>query len=701
MLPDYGKKDIHISRAIAKRPVTLARRLTEGKSSEKEKFDAIFAWVASNIRYDFAAYYASGGTGMLRVKQMLKHRVGLCIDYANLMDTLCRLSGITNVSVYGYAKDEIFDVNDSLYLDNHAWNAVRLDGRWYVYDVTWASGRPEYHFTKFSEFIYRMYLRYPPKYKVKKVIVRKLFGTSYCDDPDKLPPPDTILYYKQRFWNKLLIRQLRKFRPKVKRYTTQKLDTAFYLCNPETFAVTHFPDDPTWSLVSGKTVRDFECDSAYYHFHDSLYKYQERYGRPCPGCDAWLGYDALTRHTVMRKESLKFNRRNRFVTMSSEFNIGILKLIESRNFDDSLTKVSLLDTAAAWQERARGSLYQSMLNVEQDYSLQRSKNGHKADLLYNENTAYSAFVMGEKFNIKVQTKSVKDLERKTSMTEKQLIRRLGRVKNLPDKEVPNSKLKTTAFKLLELDQKQRYHDSMVALLDRQIDSLKLLLESRVKILSKGLAVKLLEHDSVFSFFKRSTRLRYYMRDNYKKDVVTVRRQLEHSKAGYMNDLEAMIYGPSADCGGFGELLFTTIGRRNDHEEEAFAIRGELVRRSQIQPSLLGDYKKAMVVRNRADLCWFEKNAPKLDGLFRMFGQFTDRQRDALGLIRLENRVENYRERNINKELGRRKRKYKKIVLYNTKVVNYGLRMVRREKRLFLKKLRDERREAARQSKKKE
>lgn len=697
MLPEYSKEDIHLSSAIAKNPGTLARRLTAGKSSEKEKFDAIFVWVASNIRYDFAAYFSSGGSGMPRVKQILKYRIGICVDYAHLMDTLCSLSGITNVSVSGYAKDEIFDVNDSLYLDNHAWNAVKLDGLWYVYDVTWASGQPEYRFTKFSNFIYKLYLKYPPKYKVKKVIVRKFF-ISYCDDLNQWQVPDTISYYKQRFWNRILLNRLERFTPKVKKYSTQKLDTAFYLCNPETFAVTHFPDDPVWSLVSEKTVRDFEGDSAYYHFHDSLYKTQQRYGRPCGGCDGFLGYDALNKNLNLRKESLKFNRRNRFVTMDCEYTIGKLKLVESRNFDDSLTKVTVIDTALAWHERAKGSLYQSFLNIEQDYYLQRSKNGKKADLLYEENNAYSRFVMGEKFNIKVQAKSVKDLQRKTNMTVKGLVRRLGRVKGLSDKEVPNSKVKNTAIKLQELNTKQRYFDSLVAVCDSRIDSLREVFVARLSVLSVGLKDKLLEHDSVFSLFKTSTRLRYYMRDNYKKEVVEVRKKIERSKSRYMNDLERKVYGPSAECAELGELLFNMLFQRNDYEEESFKIRSELVRRSQVQPSDLSAYKKKMIDKNRADLCWFERNAPKLEGLFRMFDQFTARQGNALGLIRIENRVEARRERYMNKELGRRKKKYRSIILHNTKVVNYELRLTRKEKRNFLKKLRDERREAARNSK---
>jgi len=49
---------------------------------------------------------------------------------------------------------------------------------------------------------------------------------------------------------------------------------------------------------------------------------------------------------------------------------------------------------------------------------------------------------------------------------------------------------------------------------------------------------------------------------------------------------------------------------------------------------------------------------------------------------------------VNKELNRRKHKYRSIILNNTKVVNYQTRLINKEKREFLKKLRKERRDAA-------
>jgi hypothetical protein len=691
---EFTKDDIHVNRLLAKKPLTLAKTLTKDKHSDKEKFDAIFAWVASNIRYDFATYFSSGGSGLPRVKKILKYKTGICMDYAYLMDTLCKLSGITNASVYGYAKDDIFDVQDSLYLDNHAWNAVQLDGKWYVYDVTWASGQPEYRFTKFSNFIYQLYLKHPPKYRIKKRLVRNIFSVDYCDSATVSAAVE-VNFYKQKFWNKFLREQLLKFRLKVKRYGTQKINPQYYLCNPELFAITHFPDDPAWSLVAKKAVREFEGDSAFYHWNDTLLNAQMRYGKPCPDCDAFLGYDELQKQITLRKESLKFNRRNRFVTTTCEYAIGKLKLGESKNFDDSLTKVTILDTSLAYVDFAKASLYQSFLNIEQDHYLQRIKNSSKSQLLYNENNAYIIFVLNQRFRVKTEAKSFKDLERKTHAMQQKLKRRIHHISDYKDHQVPNDKVKNTEIKLRELDQKLRNADSLIALHDRKIDSLKLLFELKTQVLSVNMKEKTVEHDSVFSYFNASIRLRYYMRDNYKKDVVEVRKKIELSKNDYMSDMEEKIYQPSAECALLGEALFKTIIERNVEEENAFVLKAELVRRGQIRPDELSAYKALLKRKNREDLCWLKRREPDLYALFSMFKQFINRQRDAMGIIKAENWVEAGRERYINKELGRRKRKYKKIILHNTKVVNYQLRETRKEKRLFLKKLRDERREAAR------
>src|SRR5258706_14925225 len=69
-------------------PRLLAAALIKDKLSDKDKFDAIFLWIANNVRYNYAAYYSSSGSAITKVEKILKRKRGICIDYAVLMDTL-------------------------------------------------------------------------------------------------------------------------------------------------------------------------------------------------------------------------------------------------------------------------------------------------------------------------------------------------------------------------------------------------------------------------------------------------------------------------------------------------------------------------------------------------------------------------------------------------------------------------------------
>ncbi|MBI3520733.1 MAG: transglutaminase domain-containing protein [Bacteroidetes bacterium] len=690
------KSDMNVPGLLTKHPVTLVNYLTKGKASDKEKFDAIFTWVATNIKYDFDSYYSSGGAGMPKVTAILKYKSGICLDYAYLMDTLCRLANITNVSVYGYAKDDIFDVNDSIYIDNHAWNAVNLDGLWYVYDVTWASGATEYKLTKFSAFIYNIYLKHPPKYKTKKVISKQLFTINYCDSALTKTPLE-ITYFKQRFWNRLLLKQLFRFKLKTVRVNNQKINPNYYLCNPEAFAINHFPDDPTWSLTNSQPLRKFECDSAFYHLNDSTYASYIRYGRPCPDCDGFLANDELNKQHILRKASLKFNPRNRFITTICEYNIGKLKYIESKAFEDSISKVTVIDTSLAYLSFAKESLLKSLQNIEIDNLLQKNKNKIKADILYAENEKHREFIFRDKFNTRLGAKSIKDLERKTKMSEKKLIRRINRIRNYDANEIANPKLKNTDYKLAELNYKLKQTDSIIDALDQTVFSLKQTFEKTVGTLSADLKQKLIQHDSAFIPFQASTYMRYIMKDNYKKEVVDVRKKINISEQHYLSGLKEKIYTPAALCLTLGDSLFTTITVRNSYEEFLFKIKAELVRRCQMPVTALKDYKLYLRTQNRQDICWIKTSTPNLNVLFSSFNELLNHQKTAESILKKENNIENRRFKLTNKELDRRKRKYKKIVLNNTKVVNFQTRVVRKEKREFLKKLRKERREAARKN----
>lgn len=98
--------------------------LTKPWKSELEKVRAIFYWMHKNIQYDYVGLALNQRT--YEVPDVLKKRVGVCEGYANLFNHLCEQSGIQSIKIHGTTP-----------LGGHAWNAVRINKKWYLMDVTW------------------------------------------------------------------------------------------------------------------------------------------------------------------------------------------------------------------------------------------------------------------------------------------------------------------------------------------------------------------------------------------------------------------------------------------------------------------------------------------------------------------------------------------------------------------------------------
>src|SRR5690606_30059317 len=63
-------------------------------------------------------------------------RRSVCAGYANLVAAMGQEAGLEVVVVTGDARDG----EGSLSGSGHAWNAVRVDDRWYLMDATWNAG---------------------------------------------------------------------------------------------------------------------------------------------------------------------------------------------------------------------------------------------------------------------------------------------------------------------------------------------------------------------------------------------------------------------------------------------------------------------------------------------------------------------------------------------------------------------------------
>ena len=108
--------------------VLKSDEICAGKS-QKESFDAICNFMASEFTYDFVrAKTISSGT-MPEVDPCFEKRSGICQDLAAVMVCMCRVQGIPAKLVIGYA--------DKYY---HAWTLCVVDGKEVFFDPTEAIG---------------------------------------------------------------------------------------------------------------------------------------------------------------------------------------------------------------------------------------------------------------------------------------------------------------------------------------------------------------------------------------------------------------------------------------------------------------------------------------------------------------------------------------------------------------------------------
>lgn len=135
----------------------LTQKLTQGLSTDVEKFRAIYYWICKNIKYDFELYqlvskkrkeyqnepqkFIKWNSNYRKIifKQLRENKKTVCTGYAYLLQQMAFIAGIECEMIDGYARNSSINVNE-LSFPNHTWNAVKLNKKWYLCDPTWSSG---------------------------------------------------------------------------------------------------------------------------------------------------------------------------------------------------------------------------------------------------------------------------------------------------------------------------------------------------------------------------------------------------------------------------------------------------------------------------------------------------------------------------------------------------------------------------------
>lgn len=120
----------------------LVRELTAASTTGFDQARVIHDWIAMNIAYDCAACAGTAPT-VTDPMAVIQRGASVCQGYSNVFQLMCNRAGLDCVVVSGYARGVGYDPfrdSDPPYDSNHAWNAVHIDGRWYLVDCTWDAG---------------------------------------------------------------------------------------------------------------------------------------------------------------------------------------------------------------------------------------------------------------------------------------------------------------------------------------------------------------------------------------------------------------------------------------------------------------------------------------------------------------------------------------------------------------------------------
>src|ERR1700752_3032669 len=114
----------------------LAEYLIIPAKSDLEKARVIYSWMATHIKYDASAFN-SNKLGDQSSLSVMKKKKGVCEGYSNLMKELCGYAGLECEKVVGYSKGYGYEVGDKIKQTDHAWNVIKIEGKWKLVDATW------------------------------------------------------------------------------------------------------------------------------------------------------------------------------------------------------------------------------------------------------------------------------------------------------------------------------------------------------------------------------------------------------------------------------------------------------------------------------------------------------------------------------------------------------------------------------------
>ena len=241
-------------------PEDLASQINHDFSLPVEKARAIYDWIAYNIAYDIKEYfsrdmytspyyvhslirreenyYIEDPYRIYMAEEAMYNKKTLCEGYASLYKRLADLTNLECVIIPGFVKMLPKDIGRKPASVNHTWNAVKIEGKWKLLDVTWGAGELDYDkkifLPAFSDAYFlvppgRFFLQHCPRNAqwsftdktIKDFITLPYFYRTYISSGIDIIEPEKGLFYAS---GKIRVRFRVKNLPKYAdlSYTTQE-----------------------------------------------------------------------------------------------------------------------------------------------------------------------------------------------------------------------------------------------------------------------------------------------------------------------------------------------------------------------------------------------------------------------------------------------------------------------------------------------
>jgi transglutaminase/protease-like cytokinesis protein 3 len=140
--PSFKELDLHafdIPSGYSDNLKLLVSYLVKPAINDLEKARVIFRWIANNISYDDQGYntgnYADGSA-----LGVFNNRTAVCDGFSELFMAMGKEAGLEIEKISGYSKGYGYRLGTTFGRTNHAWNAIKIDGEWRLFDVTWGQG---------------------------------------------------------------------------------------------------------------------------------------------------------------------------------------------------------------------------------------------------------------------------------------------------------------------------------------------------------------------------------------------------------------------------------------------------------------------------------------------------------------------------------------------------------------------------------